>query len=60
MVFGSLAVFLSLSSFRHAVKHTHTQKHTRGHVIFSKDSDFYASLAFSTLRVFCVGPRWGS
>lgn len=36
---------------------THT--HIRSNVIFRKDSDFYALLAFSTLGVFCVGAQVG-
>lgn len=57
VVFGSWAVFLSLHLDPCVQFHAHGR--ARKAVIFSKDSDFYALLALSTLWLFCMGPRWG-
>lgn len=59
MVFGSLTVFPLTVVHLDPCVQLHAHVRARNGVIFRKGSDFYASLALSTLCVFCMGPRLG-
>lgn len=59
VVFGSWTVFpLTVVHLDPSVQ-LHAHMCARNGVIFRKDLNFFASLALSTLCVFCMGPRWG-